>query len=80
MGERALIVRREPVGSPGLSISAPIFLDTLGACPLVWGEGIPESPAGAVPAQAGERDPKRLCEGAVQALSPADHRDSAAVQ
>ena len=31
-------------------------------------------------AQAGERDPERLCEGALQAVSPAVHRDSAAVQ
>ena len=25
--------------SPALSISAPILLDTLGACPLIWGAG-----------------------------------------
>ena len=31
-------------------------------------------------AQVGERDPERLCEGAVQAVSSAVHRDSAAVQ
>ena len=31
-------------------------------------------------AQAGERDPERLCEGALQAVSQSVHRDSAAVQ
>ena len=31
-------------------------------------------------AQAGERDPERLCEGALQVGSPAVHRDSAGVQ
>ena len=31
-------------------------------------------------AQVGERDPDRLCEGALQAVSPAVHRDSPPVQ
>ena len=31
-------------------------------------------------AQAGERDPERLCEGALQVGSPAVYRDSAGVQ
>ena len=31
-------------------------------------------------AQAGERDPERLCEGALQVGSPAGYRDSAGVQ
>ena len=31
----------EAFWSPALSISAPIFLETFGACPLVCGEGSP---------------------------------------
>jgi hypothetical protein len=34
--------------SPGLSISAPIFLDTFGACPVVSRRGSPAASSGTV--------------------------------
>src|SRR5258708_39976964 len=64
-----------------MGIAFEMALGSLGATPgcddpirMALAQGI------IVLAQAGERDPERLCEGALQAGGPAVHRASAGVQ